>query len=102
MLGIYIDNAIEASLETEKKEIKFNMVKEPKHVAVIIMNSFVDSGLTIGRMEKEGVSSKGENRGVGLSNVRKILSGYPKVYKTTYIEDRYFVQKLEIYNETRN
>lgn len=102
VLGIYIDNAIEASLETEKKEIKFNMVKEPKHVAVIIMNSFVDSGLTIGRMEKEGVSSKGENRGVGLSNVRKILSGYPKVYKTTYIEDRYFVQKLEIYNETRN
>ena len=66
------------------------------------IQGFVDSGLTIGRMEKEGVSSKGENRGVGLSNVRKILSGYPKVYKTTYIEDRYFVQKLEIYNETRN
>lgn len=97
VLGIYIDNAIEATLETENKDIKLNMVKEPEHVAVIVMNSYVDHGLSLGNMEKEGISTKGENRGVGLSNVKKILSGYPKVYKSTYIEKQYFVQKLEIY-----
>lgn len=99
VMGIFLDNAIEAALETEEKEIKFNMVKEENHVAIILMNSFKDYHVPISKMEQEGYSTKGKNRGIGLANVKNILSKYDNVYKMTGKENGYFVQKLEIVNE---
>lgn len=99
IMGIFLDNAIEAALETEEKEIKFNMVKEENHVAIILMNSFQDCKVPISKMEQEGYSTKGKNRGIGLSNVKNILSKYDNVYKMTGKENGYFMQKLEIMNE---
>lgn len=96
IMGIFLDNAIEAAFETEEPEIKFNMVKEDKCVAIILMNTFVNYNIPLGKLEQENVSTKGENRGLGLFNVRKILAGYENVYKTTEISNGYFIQKLEI------
>ena len=101
VMGIFLDNAIEAALETEEKEIKFNMVKEDNHVAIILMNSFKDYKVPISKMEQEGYSTKGKNRGIGLANVKNILSKYDNVYKMTGKENGYFVQKLEIVNEEK-
>ena len=96
ILGIYLDNATEAALETEEKAIKFNMVKGENSTAIVLMNSFNDRGIPLGQLEKSGYSTKGDNRGLGLYNVKKILSNYENVYKTTSIDGRYFVQTLEI------
>lgn len=60
------------------------------------MNNFVNYNIPIGKLEQENFSTKGENRGLGLFNVRKILAGYENVYKTTEISNGYFIQKLEI------
>ena len=96
VLGIFLDNAIEAALETETKEIKFGMVKEDTVVAVIVMNTFINHNIPVAKLEQEGVSTKGENRGLGLANVKEILQLYSNVYKTTEIREKYFLQKLEI------
>lgn len=96
VMGIFLDNAIEAALETKEPEIKFNIVKHNGCVAIILMNNFVNYNIPIGKLEQENFSTKGENRGVGLFNVRKILAGYENVYKTTEISNGYFIQKLEI------
>lgn len=101
ILGIYIDNATEAALETEKKEVKLNIVKGQHSITIVLMNSFVDHGLSIGEMEKQHVSTKGENRGLGLNNVNEILRAYPNINKMTEIRDGYFVQTLIIADKVK-
>ncbi|MBR6403414.1 MAG: GHKL domain-containing protein, partial [Eubacterium sp.] len=96
VLGIYMDNAIEAAKECVEKEIKFNVVKEDNSVTFVLMNSFVNHGLSLTDMEKQNVSSKGEGRGLGLNNVNEILSRYDNVNKVTEIKDNYFIQTLII------
>ena len=96
IMGIYLDNATEAALETEKKELKLNVVKEQHSVTIVLMNSFVDHGLSVGEMEKQHVSTKGEGRGLGLDNVNEILRTYSNVNKMTEIRGGYFVQTLTI------
>lgn len=98
IMGIYLDNAIEAAMECEKKEIKFNMVKEEHTVAIILMNSFQNKDIPFSLMEQCGYSSKGEDRGLGLHNVKEILKKYENVCKTTSVEGKYFMQMLEISN----
>ena len=99
VLGIYMDNAIEAANECDNKEIKFNVIKEDNSVTFVIMNSFVNHGLSLSDMEKQNVSSKGEGRGLGLNNVKEILSRYNNVNKVTEIKDNYFIQTLIIDNK---
>ena len=99
VLGIYMDNAIEAASESDNKEIKFNVVKEDDSVTFVLMNSFVNHGLSLTDMEKQNVSSKGEGRGLGLNNVKEILSRYDNVNKITEIKDDFFIQTLIIDNK---
>lgn len=99
VLGIFLDNAIEASNECDIKEIKLNIIKEKKSVTIIIMNTFIDHGIPISQFEKKYFSTKGENRGIGLYNVREILNHYNNVFKVTEINNGFFSQTLIIENE---
>ena len=60
------------------------------------MNSFINKGISISNMEKQGFSTKGEGRGLGLSNVVQVLGQYENVNKVTEIRDNYFIQTLII------
>lgn len=99
ILGIYIDNAIEAALESKQKEIKFNIVKEKNAVVIVVMNSFVNHNLSVKEMEKKNISTKGDKRGLGLNNVNEILQKYPNINKMTELKDDYFLQTLIIQNQ---
>ena len=94
MLGIYLDNAIDAALECDRKEIKFNIVNEEKAITIILMNTFVDKGIQLERIGTRSYSTKGEDRGIGLYNVKDILRKHRNVFKETAIKDGYFVQTL--------
>lgn len=96
IVGIYLDNAVEAANECEKKEIKLNIVREEESVVIIIINTFVPQGVPIGKLEEKSFSTKGENRGIGLFNVKQIVNQYKNVYKTTEIQDDNFIQTLII------
>ena len=47
-------------------------------------------------MWKEGYSTKGEQRGVGLSNYKRILKRYPQAVSVTSCENQVFVQELTV------
>lgn len=96
MLGIYLDNAIEACLETEHPIIHFHLGKMNRHTIFIISNSFTDKGLSIAQMYKKGVTTKGAGHGIGLHNVSEILNRYNNVYHETLIEDGLFIQQVQI------
>lgn len=95
-LGIFLDNAIEASAGSEKKIVNFYVVERSGKVTIEISNSFSDTGLKVEDINKKGMSSKGENRGLGLYKVNEIIKKYPKIIHETKISNGMFLQKLVI------
>ena len=96
MLGIYLDNAIEASLETEHPVINFHMGKMGQNIVFIISNTFIDKGLSVSQMQKKNVTTKGDGHGIGLFNVSEILNRYDNIYHETLIENNLFIQQIQI------
>ncbi len=96
MLGIYLDNAIEASLETTHPAINFHLGKMGQDTVFIISNTFVDKGLSISQMHQKGVTTKGAGHGIGLYNVSGILNRYDNIYHETSIKDGLFIQQVQI------
>lgn len=97
ILGIYLDNAIEAARECSKPDIRFAIVQTELYVTVIIDNNFIDHKIPYDSINKISVSSKGKNRGIGLYNSQKILDKYDNILHETKIENDRFMQRLEIY-----
>ena len=96
MLGIYLDNAIEACLETEHPTINFHLGKMNQDIILIISNTFVDKGLSVAQMYKKEVTTKGDGHGIGLHNVSQILNRYDNIYHETLMEDGLFIQQVQI------
>ena len=96
VLGIFLDNAIEACLETERPFLGFHLGRVEGDVVFLLSNSFVDRGLSLGQMCKKDVSTKGEGRGIGLYTVGEILNRYDNVYHETRMEEGVFIQHVQI------
>ena len=96
MLGIYLDNAIEACLETEHPVIHFHLGKMNQDIVFIISNTFIDKGLSISQMHKKDVTTKGDGHGIGLHNVSEILNRYDNIYHETLIKEDLFIQQVQI------
>ncbi|WP_339288367.1 GHKL domain-containing protein [Ureibacillus sp. FSL K6-0786] len=96
MIGILIDNAIEASIECENPFINLAIMKtNDNSVLMIIENNFTNT-LDIHQLYKNHYSTKKGNRGYGLNNVKDILNNYPNVLMNTSIEENIFIQEIEI------
>ncbi len=98
ILGIFLDNAMEATLETAKPQLNVRMAAMDSYIAIMIENSYVDCGIPIGKMTQKGVTSKGEGHGMGLYNATEILKDYPNIIHETYTENSMFYQHLQISN----
>ena len=98
ILGIFLDNAMEATLETAKPQLNVRMATMDSYIAIIIENSYVDCGIPIGKMTQKDVTSKGEGHGMGLYNAAEILKDYPNIIHETYTENSMFYQHLQISN----
>lgn len=96
ILGILLDNAVEAATISENKFVKIYTVKENEKVTIEISNSFSPTELNIEDMDKKGTSSKGENRGLGLYKVKDILSKYPQIIHEVTASNNVFLQRLVI------
>lgn len=96
VLGIYLDNAIEASLETAHPELNVHICKMEHSVVFIISNSFVNNNINISDINKIGVTTKGEGHGIGLHNANEILNKYGNILKSTRIEENMFIQELQV------
>lgn len=100
ILGIFLDNAIEASVGSERKKVNFMVIKRKGKIVVEITNTYSELGLRLEKINDKGASSKGENRGLGLYKVKEILKKYPKVEHETKASGGMFMQRLSI-NEVK-
>lgn len=97
IIGILIDNAIEAS--TNSKELLLNLAiihLSKNSTLIIIENSFNDATFDINKLYHANYSTKNGKRGYGLNNVNDILKKYPNVLLQTSIENHMFIQEIEI------
>ena len=96
ILGILLDNAIEASLElTDDKKIEMNIIQIDKTTDIQISNTFNNTGIPITDFNKEGFSTKGTNRGLGLSSAHEIANKLNMLLNTE-IDGNTFIQILTI------
>lgn len=96
IIGIFIDNAIEASLETERKILEFAILNKDNVKVIIIANSFQGILPPISEIYKDGFSTKGKQHGLGLFTVRQLVDQSDYVILNTYVENNLFVQELKI------
>ncbi len=103
ILGIFLDKAIEAALESSHPKVSFVCINDSEHVLFTISNHFKSKGLNVAELSKIGVSTKGTSRGVGLYNVSEILKKYTNVLLDTSINSDEFIQSLLIsYSQSAN
>lgn len=98
ILGILLDNAIEASKESLEFKLKLAFIKTEKAIIIVISNSYKEKNISLNKIFKPNYSTKGSGRGIGLNNLKKIIDDYDNVFLETKMIDNYFIQELQITN----
>lgn len=100
ILGILLDNAIEASMECEQKIINVairNDFKVKRQILVVENTYNLENEIDIENIFKKGVTSKSGNTGLGLWEIRQILHKNKNLNLFTSNDKEFFTQQLEIY-----
>ena len=99
ILGILLDNAIDASNECEKKLINVSFRKDLENnvILVIIQNTYTNKGIDTEEIFEKGHTSKENHSGLGLWKVRQILKKNNNLNLFTSKDNEFFTQQFEIY-----
>lgn len=99
ILGILLDNAIDASSECDEKFINIIFRDDAKNhrQLVIIENTYKDKNIDTEKIFNKGFSGKENHTGLGLWEVRKILNKSKNLNLYTTKNEKYFSQQIEIY-----
>lgn len=101
VLGILMDNAIEAASECEKKIINVVIRNDVQcnRQLLIVENTYNNKDVDINKLSEKGYSTKPNNTGLGLWEVNKIIKRHKNLACFTSKTPEYFKQQFEIYNE---
>lgn len=99
ILGILLDNAIDAAKECDKKIINVTFRKEISNnmLAIIIQNTYTNKNVNTEEIYQKGVSSKENHSGLGLWKVRQILMKNNNLNLFTTKDNEFFTQQFEIF-----
>ena len=94
IVSILCDNAIEASAEASQPHVSIAFLKNGEQETFIIENSIKEERIDVSEIFSFGASSKGDNRGVGLYTVMKLVESYPNISLNTTCQNQVFRQVL--------
>ena len=99
ILGILLDNAIEAAKECEEKQINLIFRESRKqHVQlVIIENTYMNKDIDTKQIFEKGISGKENHFGIGLWEVNNIIKKNNNIVLNTSKDEKHFKQELQIY-----
>lgn len=97
VLGILMDNAIEATSECENKIINVFFKKKGHMQLLVIENTYQNKNVDTEEIYKKGFSTKKGNSGLGLWEVRQILKKNTNLNLYTTKNSEFFSQQFEIY-----
>lgn len=100
ILGILLDNSIEAAKECDEKIINIEIRNEVKRNRQILLveNTYLDKNIDTEKIFEKKYSTKQGNSGIGLWEVRQILKRNNNLNLFTSKDNRFFKQQLEMYN----
>lgn len=96
ILSILLDNAIEAAESCQKPSLVFAFFKDKGSDILIVENSTEKKRVNTKTIFQRGFSSKGDNRGIGLANVKEILDKYDNVILNTTSVNYQFRQEMKV------
>lgn len=100
MVGILLDNAIEAARGVENGEVRMAFIHMDEVILLVVNNTFDKQiAIKVHEIYQEGFSTKGENRGLGLANLRQMINNLHNVNLNTKINSPYFIQEVEFQKE---
>ena len=99
ILGILLDNAIEASSECEEKLINLTFREDSRNSRqlIIVENTYKNKDVDTEKIFEKGISGKEEHSGLGLWEVRKIVNKNKNINLFTTKNEKFFIEQLEIY-----
>lgn len=94
MLGILLDNAIEATAPCKDPEIRVAFIKNKGITLLIIENTTENKHISLTDLNRSGFSTKGSGRGLGLHTLSEIIDKYDQVYQETTVMEGNFQQRI--------
>ena len=100
VLGILLDNALEAAQDCEEKIVNIEIRKDSKRNRQILLveNTYLNKDVDTEKIFEKKYSTKPGNTGLGLWEVRQILKKNNNLNLFTSKDERFFKQQLEMYN----
>lgn len=96
LLGVFLDNAIDAALKSEEKEIEVELKDKDDCLLLTIFNTY-DKNTDINKVGKSGFTTKGVGHGFGLSIVKDIAKTNSEIETFSSKESDKFIQTAMIY-----
>ena len=93
VVGVYLDNAIEAVNDVKDKYIVISVYLEKNDIVFEISNTYKGS-IDMSRIDKEGYTTKGNGKGYGLSLVKDIINKNDNLEQKRILNGIYYVQQL--------
>lgn len=95
LFGVFLDNAIEAAKDADKKEIEIDMKIKDNYLIVTISNTY-SKDVDINKIGKKGFTTKGVGHGFGLSLVKGIAKKNSKIETVNDVDNNMFKQTILI------
>ena len=95
VLGVFLDNALEAAELSKKKVVTLEIYEINKFLNFTISNTYKNL-IPLKQMKRKEFTTKGNNRGKGLYYVSKILNKTPWIEADQIFLNDYFIQKITI------
>lgn len=91
----FLQKSMESSEDKKHCKVTALFCGDESGVSIIIRNP-VKEPVPLSKIWKNGYSTKGPGRGIGLASLRRIVESYDNVSSRSYEEDGLFVQELNI------
>lgn len=98
-IGIILDNAIEELMVLGSGRLDVAFMNFEEDIVIVISNTCKEIAFPLSKLKKEGVSTKGDDRGFGLTILSEIVDQLNGVYLETSYKNDQFTQVLTISKE---
>lgn len=96
VLGITLDNAVEAVSGNRNGRIAMNIMKVRGAVKFVISNTVTGPHKPVGKLIQEGYTTKSRHQGLGLGNIRDIRKENGNLFVSYKYEENMFVATITV------
>lgn len=96
VLGILIDNALEAAVGSDEKEVSIAIYQDETQLEFTIINHFDNEAIALEKMTQKGVTTKEGHQGLGLSNIEEINKKNKNMFVNYRVESKQFLAQVVV------